>query len=285
MKALDKFLECNKERELRTVFLVSGVRNGIQYVGLFTSKSMEKACAGLETVISQELYCIAHPTAPPLTMKLIHGLVENHPVKKEETVAKMKPATLKIQKQVLINQLLRPSISKNLDKGVFSTSGSGSFDLNLNTIVVDEMEFEEHDDEQLCQELNAVEERLGCANKKPEVYSSTMKQDSISNYMIKLHQPSKPSKKWLNDLERDFQYIERCSKEEESFLLAQSATGVKEEESFQLAQLDKLEKEEESFLLAELARVEEGSEIKEKENLVEASSEHEKVKIKHLELC
>ena len=117
------------------------------------------------------------------------------------------------------------------------------------------MEFEEHDDEQLCQELNAVEERLGIANKKPEVYSSTMKQDSISNYMIKLHQPSKPSKKWLNDLERDFLYIERCSKEEES------------------------------FLLAELARVEEGSEIKEKENLVEASCEHEKVKIEHLELC
>ena len=200
-------------------------------------------------------------------MKLIHGLVKNHPVK-EEIAAKLKPATMKIQKQVLITQLLHPSISKNHDKGVSPTSGSGSFDPNLNTMVVDEMQFDECDDEELCQELNTVEEQLGFANKKPEVYSNTKVQDTISKYMVKIHQPSKPSNKWLQDLERDFQYIEREIEEEESFLLAQLAKG-----------------EEENFRLAQLAKVEEGREIKEEEKLVEASCEHEKGHIEHLELC
>ena len=243
VKVLGKFYECNKEREFQRVFLVSGVRKGIQHIGLFTSKSMEKACAGLETVIAQELYCIALPTAPPLTMKLIHGLVKNNPVQEEVTV-ELKSAPIKNQKQVLITKLMNPSISKNLDldKAVFYTSGSGSFDPN-------NINFDECDDEELCKELNSVEDRMGIAIKKTEVYSNT----KIQDYMIKLHQPSKPSEKWLRDLERDFQTIE--------------------EEII----------EEESFLLAELAKAEEGSVIKEGDKLVEASCK-QKVNIEHLEL-
>ena len=255
MKALGKFYESQKERELQTVFLVSGIRNGTQHVGLFTHKAMVKACAELETVISQELYCIALPTAPPVTLKLIHSLVKRDPVK-EEVKAPLAPEYIKTQKQVLITHLLHPSISKskNFDKAKSSDPETGSFDCKNN--VADETEdmFDDCDEEVLCQQLNSAEEGMEISKKKFEVNADIKIQSSITSYMIKLHQPTKPSRKWSEDLERDFEYIELCVKNEES------------------------------FLLAELAEVEEKVANTERERLLE-SREHEKVNTEHLKHC